>query len=615
MVKNNAIIVSRKISLVEKNYILNLINSSIEDYDVFLTNELFFENLDDIEFEIIELSDSQKSKINSEIFQNIIDFGEVEIKGKPISDIFKIENMSFWHYYKFRVYFFIRNAFFEIQLINQYLNNYNNIELFTDNQGWKYYKFDSERLNIQFPNLTKENYNYFNIIKYSLFFLFRSIVGLFQIKSLKKSKHIVIDHSIKQAILDINTLELKKGNYNLEYLFEELDNDFIILDEKEFPKLKGKSKFFNLDFNLFPKRKTLFGEIILLSGLFSSKIRKKTNKLNNKLEDIFREVSNSKFSPVNEFIFSYFHSIPAKRLLIFKYLSYSKFFKGFENIQSISSIDENSPRIKSIFDAAKKSGVITFGIQHGTIHVLHPSYIYSKKDTQRKPFPDYNILWGKYWKEILNKKGNYPLDSLILAGQIRTDVIPKLIENSQNDLGINPLGKKIIMFASQFQRDESLREKAALDLFSAVKLFSDYLLIVKLHPSEKNEFEYYHNLAKIAGCSNYKILYYYDLYKLLSLSKIVVTCFSTVGAEAVYFYKPLIIIDHLKQDIQNYKKAGVAFQATNGNEIRNIIKLLDSNQISIDKTKYDDFISQYAYKIDGKVSKRIIQTIKSYSNK
>lgn len=615
MVKKNAIIVSRKISLIEKNYIFDLINSSIEDYEVLVTNKLFSKNLDDIEFEIIELSDSQKSKINSEIFQNIIDFGEVEFKGKPISDIFKIENMSFWHYYKFRTYFFIRNAIFEIQLVNRYLNNYKKIKVFTENQGWKYYKYDTEKLKIQFPNLSKEKYNYFIIFKYSLFFLFRSIVGLFQIRSLKKSKHIVIDHSIKQAILDINTLELKKGNYNLEYLFEELDNSFIILDEKEFPKLKGRSKFFNLDFSLFPKRKTLFGEIILLSGLFSSKIRKETNKLNNKLGNIFREVSNSEFSPVNDFIFSYFHSIPAKRLLIFKYLSYSKFFKGFENIQSISSIDENSPRIKSIFDAAKKSGVTTFGIQHGTIHLLHPSYMYSKQDTQRKPFPDYNILWGKYWKEILNKKGNYPLDSLILAGQIRTDVIPKLIENSQNDLDINPLGKKIIIFASQFQRDESLREKAALDLFSAVKHFSEYLLMVKLHPSEKNEFEYYHNLAKIAGCSNYKILYYYDLYKLLSLSKIVVTCFSTVGAEAVYFYKPLIIIDHLKQDIQNYKKAGVAFQATNGNEIRNIIKLLDSNQISIDKTKYDDFISQYAYKIDGKVSKRIIQTIKSYSNK
>ena len=240
--------------------------------------------------------------------------------------------------------------------------------------------------------------------------------------------------------------------------------------------------------------------------------------------------------------------------------------------------------------------------------------MYSKKDIHRKPFPEYNILWGKYWKEILNENGNYPLDSLILAGQIRTDIIPKLIENSQNDPDINPLEKKIIMFASQFQRDESLREKAALDLFSAVKHFPEYLLIIKLHPSEKNEFEYYHKLAKIAGCSNYKILYYYDLYKLISLSRIVVTCFSTVGTEAVYFYKPLIIIDHLKQDIQNYKKAGVAFQATNEYEIKNFIELLDSNQISIDKTKYDEFISQYAYKIDGNVSKRIIQIIKSYSN-
>ncbi len=615
MIKDKAILISRKISKWERDYLIELTKETQNNCDIFFTEKSLMDELSGEESNFIELSEGEKSKINSDIFKEIIDFGEISIRGKSLSDMFTIDNMSFWHYYKFRTYFFTRNASFEIELVNKYFKDYKYLEVFTENGGWNYYKFDSNRIKIHLPEHVTEKYNYYSIFKYLVFFTLRSVLGFFQLNKLKKSKHIIIDHAIKQTILDLKNLKNKRGNYNLEYLFDKLDNDFIILDEKDLPKLKGKSKFFNIDFNFFSKRKILYAEIILLLGLFSKKVRKQTNKFNQILENTFNEVSDLKFSPENDFIFSYFRSIKPNKLLIFKYFAYKRFFEKFSNIKSISSIDENSPRIKTIFDAAKKNSITTYGIQHGTIHSLHPSYMYSTNDTLRRPFPEYNIIWGKHWKEILIENGHYPEDSLIIAGQIRTDIIPILLINKLYSVEINPEGKKIIMYASQFQRDESLREKAALDLFSAVKDFSEYLLIIKLHPSEKNEFDYYHRLAKIAGCTNYKILYYYDLYKLIALSEIVVTCFSTVGTEAIYFHKPLIIIDHLKQDIQGYKKAGVAFQAINRQDIKKIIKQIDQKELTIDKSKYNKFIDKYAYKIDCKVASRIIQIIKSYSNK
>ena len=613
--KNKAILIYRDISKHEKDYILELTKDPENDYDIYLTDAFIIDELKEKGLRFIKLSEDKRSKINSNIFNAIIDFGEININGKPLADIFKIENMSFWHYYKFRIYFFIRNAYFEIELLKQHLENYKHIEVFSENAGWNYYKSDSKSIKLHFTKRKTEKYNYYTILRYLIFFLLRSFSGIFQLKKLKKSKYIIIDHAIKQTILDLNSLEPKKGNYNLEYLFDKLDDDFIILDEKDFPKLKGKSKFFNIDFTLFPKRKILYAEIILLSGLLSGKIRTQTKELDKKLKKKFNEVSNIKFNIENEFIFSYFKSIKPNKLLIFKYLAYNKFFTKFSNIKSISSIDENSPRIKTIFDAAKKNGITTYGIQHGTIHSLHPSYIFSANDTLRKPFPEYNIIWGRYWKKILIEKCHFPEDSLIIAGQIRTDIITKLLKTKLDSTDINPEGKKIIMYASQFQRDENLREKAALDLFHSVKDLDDYQLIIKLHPSEKNEFDYYHRLAKLSGCSNYKILYYYDLYKLIALSEIIVTCFSTVGTEAIYFHKPLIIIDHLNQDLQGYKKAGVAFQATTREEIKKIINHLNQKEIGIDKLKYKNFIDKYAYKIDGKVANRIIQIIKSYSNK
>jgi len=101
------------------------------------------------------------------------------------------------------------------------------------------------------------------------------------------------------------------------------------------------------------------------------------------------------------------------------------------------------------------------------------------------------------------------------------------------------------------------------------------------------------------------------LYLLISLSDIMITCFSTVGAETVYFNKPLIILDHLKQDIQGYAREGIALQTSNSKELKNNIEKILTDEISINKTAYQNYIEKYAYKIDGKVADRIIEFLKN----
>ncbi|MCK5078526.1 MAG: CDP-glycerol glycerophosphotransferase family protein, partial [Bacteroidales bacterium] len=101
-----------------------------------------------------------------------------------------------------------------------------------------------------------------------------------------------------------------------------------------------------------------------------------------------------------------------------------------------------------------------------------------------------------------------------------------------------------------------------------------------------------------------------DLYLLISVCDILITCFSTVGTETIYFGKPLIILDHLKQDIQNYHKEGVALQASNEKELENHIANILSGKTSIDKEAYERFISKYAFAIDGKASERAIGFIR-----
>ena len=50
-----------------------------------------------------------------------------------------------------------------------------------------------------------------------------------------------------------------------------------------------------------------------------------------------------------------------------------------------------------------------------------------------------------------------------------------------------------------------------------------------------------------------------------------ITCFSTVGAEAVYFHKPLLILDHLGQDVQGYIREKVAFEARDWQTLEEVL--------------------------------------------
>jgi hypothetical protein len=87
-----------------------------------------------------------------------------------------------------------------------------------------------------------------------------------------------------------------------------------------------------------------------------------------------------------------------------------------------------------------------------------------------------------------------------------------------------------------------------------------------------------------------------------------------VGAETVYFNKPLIILDHLKQDIQGYHKEGIAFQAANQEELKDYIVQILNNHLSHKTDFYENYIRNYAYKVDGQVSERIISFIKNINS-
>jgi len=610
-----AIVIKRKLSDSEIFEIQKLIEES-NQYELFVSDDSIPE-FSKYNPKFFELDTDKKREINYDILSRILAFGDKTIEGKSISDWLAFNNSSIWYYHKFRTYFFVRNLYYKIAEVEYFSKNYEEVKYFTSNKSLANYSAIPENVNIYYQSPeNKTKTNYLSFIKYLIFIFFRVIIGFSKILLLRNKKHIIIDRSQRQACLNQFTLKIENDNYNLAYLFDKIDGDFIILDEVEMPKFNTK-RTFQININYFinnkKNRKRIFSESILFKAFLNPSIRKKQNRISKDLDISYNKIHSGIHDPIEKVIINHFISLHKSSLyFIFKYLAYKNFFRKNKFI-SIISIDENSPAVKSIFDAAKFYGIKTIGIQHGNIHKLHPAYIYTKLDKQKNIVPDYTFVWGKYWKDFLIKKGNYLPESLIVTGQIRTDIIPILQKNNKKFIKNNfDTNKKIIVFASQFQRDLEIREKAALDIFNAVKNMLNVFLIVKLHPSEINEIDYYHSLAKRVYCKNYEIIYFFDLYLLLSISDIVVTCFSTVGSETIYFNKPLITIDYLKQDLQKYNKNGVAFQATCLEELINYINKILKGELQINKQAYKNYTTNYVYKISGNVGSEIINKIKSY---
>ncbi len=602
----NSIVINRKLKQKEILEIKNFLNN--DNYTLYTSIDLP-EQLQSFTAKNYKIDDEEKNKINHQVLDKVIAFGDKKINDKSIYEWLRYEYASIWHYSKFRIYFLVCNLEYEISEINYFSKKYEKTIYFSSNSYLKIYKEIPDNVIVRI-NIQKSKINYKSVFNYSLLLFLRFFIGLFKNHIIKNKKHIIIDGTVKQPLINLKTLKTEKDNYFLGYLLEKINNSFFIINEVKMPKFndrfvfKLQSEYF---INKKGNRKRIFGESIIIKAVFYPSIYKEIKQVSKQLKFFYEKTKFANLSPIENIIINYIKSLHKSNIyFIYKYLAYKRFFSNHSFI-TITSVDENSAPTKTILDAAKSNSIKTIGIQHGAF-INHIAYLYTKNDKLNNVMSDYTLVWGKLWKDRLIKECNYPKNSVTVVGQLRTDIIPRLNEvNKINVHDIIDKNKKIIIYASKPQKE--LREKFAFDVFNAVKDNHKILLIIKPHPSEKDSFDYYNSIATKTNCKNYKIVYSIDLYLLISVCDMLIIYFSTVGSETVFFYKPLIILDYLKQDLQGYHKDGVAFQSTNSTELKNCINKILSNDLKINKSAYDKFIDKNAYKIDGKVSERCFNFI------
>ncbi len=534
----------------------------------------------------------------------VLSFSNERIGGSTVSDLLEYQKMNFWFYQRLSVYMAARNIEYLIEEIKLASEKFA-IIFYTDIPCEILIHHLPENINYRYRK-EKGTGKIKSAISIGLKMMFAIIRVCLRSTHSIKGRHLILDNAKPVKIYHKSAKEQYKGNFIFHNLFKILDNRFCLITEAGLPgkRTAGISAYKkSLQYKVF-KLKNISSDQILAKAILGRSERKEIRKIRKdlscKLNSISLQYSNTEYSLITYLLSNLKSSF---RVYIMRYIGFREICLKHQPL-SITASDENSPYNKSLLDAAKYLGIKTIGIQHGAIHELHPAYRFTKEEAKKSITPDLTLLWGSYWKDLLRDKGNYSDQELLVTGQIRTDTI-KVLKNFKSDNS----GKKIVLFATQPQRDPSLRRSAASDLFRAAAKSDDLIIHLKPHPLEKDYYKYYSAIADENNLVNIEYKPEHDLYELINTSDAVYTCFSTVGTEAVYFSKPLIIHDPLEQDIQGYIAAGVGYKVKNADSCYTALMKLVSGSLVQDNKSVSEFISKYAYLIDGEVSIRVCSAI------
>lgn len=386
------------------------------------------------------------------------------------------------------------------------------------------------------------------------------------------------------------------ANYRVNELFGDLDKEYNLFKirslfdfKKPLPDLKLFSNYCNSD-QLFLKTITSF-----LAW-------KKFYKFGKALSKLLHSFEQEKFSQLDRSIYN--HLISKKKyfgVLFLRFLSFDELLKA-GNVDSLIISDENSPQQKVIQYAAVKNNVKVFAVQHGAIYRYHFAYTYGEYNN-RPVLPTVTFTWGEYYNNVLSKYGGYTADQICAVGSLRKKGI-----DTSAALRVRS-SKKTVLFATQPIPDESLRVQQLKDVFECFSMLSDrFQLIVRPHPNEKED-KYFEEIATLVGFENLVIERDIEIEEHFRIADVLITAYSTVGAEFVEYFKPIIVLDYLKEDLVGYVKEGVGIPIANKSDLLHIFSSLE---IKVDKIAFQKFIESFFYASDGKAAQRIIAEVESY---
>lgn len=554
-------------------------------------------------------------QLNEEHLARVASLGKVKVNKKTLHEHLQSKDNSFWFYLKFSVFHRSIGDIHDITVIRKLKQENPNykIVIFSDKEVIDaYFDFPVKQL------IKKTKRNKTLKIKYlfnfSILFFLRAICGLFlfPIRKTKRNANIILTNPYNhQQVLSRNAKQFIQSDPHLGYLIEESRNDcsFLLLSQLRAINLSQDFPFKPLNYFRYTKdsKRTIFFEPFLFLVLFSPKTHKRFKILKHQLAVFKSEVKHSKFG--DDFLKHSIETCTNSSRMLFQAIwreEAAKLFLKFQGCRSFTLIDEHSLKNRSIWFPLKKAGVNIVAIQHGAISRGNIAYRFHNCDFPYSPLPNLTLIRGRFTHNMLSNDSIYKQNDLQIVGHMRTDVIPNL--KKEREKAKNRTFK--ILFATQPMQksDRELRLQQYDDFFETCLKLKDYTFIIKPHPSEFKAKEFYQSMAKKKGVTNVTISSK-DLYFQLADVDLVITYFSTVGIEAIYFDKDLITLDYLHLDFQSYLKNKVCYNVHNAKELTQAILELKQKKTIIPTAKKISFIEDRAFKIDGKSTQRHLNAI------
>ncbi len=445
--------------------------------------------------------------------------------------------------------------------------------------------------------------------KYFLTLLIRAFMGLF--RRYKKNKIWIVNSNLtRQSMFELDGKSMTEGDPFLGYLEDEIghDNSFqniLILKNPGAYKLPGLLQsirpYHNIQNHVFFESK-----LVSLQGLlFYLEARKYKGAIKYSLMEAFNSAQG-----FDRFLIRRLQSYSSTLMLCAIRYEIAKSLIAKYRPRAIGGDDEFTLLKFPLFQAARCLEVPTYAIQHGGISLNNINYSFVKDDQRFNPLSTKTLVWGEMTAKQLCTNSIYQENQIVVVGQIRTDVIPALKSNKIEAFNSEV---KTIVFASQpLPHDQDLRNQMFADFVQLNKVFTGQNILWKPHPNERLDIEKFQAIAEESGVTI--SIYEGDLYGLLAQSDVLITNYSTVGSEAVYFDKELLVLDYSGNDSAGYVKNGVGHLCKDFTELESALKSIIQGETISKQEMRQTYKAQRAYKIDGNVRFRIIDVINAISN-
>jgi hypothetical protein len=554
-----------------------------------------YSKLERIKFDLIKDYWGVEQTVKSELKTKLRDFPST-VEGEELINKLSYKNFYLWYYHRFRLYFALESQWIISKIVESESESASQVKVYSKSK----IRINS-RINVEFviSETTQK-------IKNGSWFFYLTVCMVRWFKQLFKSKknHSVmfLNHAqMENLIYDGNKDKSVVENTYLGTYLESTAGDIYVMDEISSPelgKLRSNKRYWKYPYK---NRDSMYTEAVLFNGLLNFGIRSRTRQVTVEWKEYLEQVnSNQQYSPfvkdVSRLMMAY---QSASISYLFRYLSFVRFFKKNSKIQIVATVGEQDSIRKAILDAARFSNIKTAGIQHGTIYDNHISYTYSAEELKYQPAPDHMLVWGEKWKENLIKFGNYSDSAIEVVGQLRTDVIPQLLKENNNDHGLFK-----VIFASQPMPIFQDRIDVLRAVLKAASKFPQLELIIRPHPRETDDL-FFNRIAKEEGVTSYSIERKEGLYQTMAKSNALITCFSSVAYEALYFDLPILIFDPRSEDRLSMIKNELCFHVTDEISLTKVFNELITHQPHVPSSSVKEFTKTYTHLVDGNVVSRI----------